>query len=78
VFEASWPTFDPSLAEEDQIELVVQVNGKVRGRVSVPAGIEEAEAVERAKQVESVQRFLEGKELRKTIYVANRLVNLVV
>jgi leucyl-tRNA synthetase len=78
VFEASWPAFDSSLAEEDQIELVVQVNGKVRGRVSVPAGIGEADAVERAVQVDSVRRFLEGKTLRKTIYVENRLVNLVV
>ncbi len=78
VFNASWPVFDASLAEEDQIELVVQVNGKVRGRVSVPAGIEQQDAVDRALQVGSVRRFVEGKALRKTIYVENRLVNLVV
>jgi leucyl-tRNA synthetase len=78
VFAASWPTFDPTLAEEDQVELVVQVNGKVRGRVSVPAGIGEADAIERAVQVESVQRFVEGKPIKKTVYVEDRLVSLVV
>jgi leucyl-tRNA synthetase len=78
VFDASWPAFEASLAEEDQIELVVQVNGKVRGRVLVPAGIGQQAAVDRALQVESVRRFVEDKPLRKTIFVENRLVNLVV
>ena len=78
VFEASWPAFDPTLAAEEEIELVVQVNGRVRGRLSVPAGIEQADAVARALEVEAVRKFVEGKPLRKTIYVENRLVNLVV
>ena len=78
VFTASWPAFDPALAAEDEIELVVQVNGRVRGRLSVPAGIEQADAISRALEVEGVRRFVEGKPLRKTIYVENRLVNLVV
>jgi len=78
VFEASWPAFDPTLAAEEEIELVVQVNGRVRGRVSVPVGIEQADAVARALEVEAVRKFVEGKPLRKTIYVENRLVNLVV
>jgi len=78
VFDASWPVFDAGLAEEDQIELVVQVNGKVRGRVSVPVGIAHEDAVTRALQLESVKRFVENRPLRKTIYVEDRLVNLVV
>ena len=78
VFDTSWPVFDAGLAEEDQIELVVQVNGKVRGRVSVPVGIAHEDAITRALQLESVQRFVEDKPLRKTIYVEDRLVNLVV
>jgi leucyl-tRNA synthetase len=78
VFAARWPAFDLELAREEEIELVVQVNGKVRGRISVPAGLAQADAVERALAVEGVQRFIEGKPLRKTIYVENRLVNLVV
>lgn len=78
VFDAEWPAFNAELAEEDQIELVVQVNGKVRGRLTVTPGISEQEAVERALAEDGVQRHVGEKGVRKTIYVADRLVNLVV
>jgi leucyl-tRNA synthetase len=78
VFDAAWPAFDPALAAEEEIELVVQVNGKVRGRVRVARGLPEADAVECAMAAEGVGRFLEGKEIRKRVYVPDRLVNLVV
>ena len=78
VFAASWPDFDPELAREQEIELVVQVNGKVRGRVAVPAGLAEPEAVARAKDAESVRKFIVDRKIRKAIYVKDRLVNLVV
>jgi leucyl-tRNA synthetase len=68
VAAARWPAFDPALAKEEEI----------RGRISVPAGLPQTDAVERALAVEGVRRFVEGKPLRKTIYVENRLVNLVV
>jgi leucyl-tRNA synthetase len=77
VFEASWPRWDENLAEEEQIELVIQVNGKVRSRVQVARGITETQAVERALQDEAVQRFVRGKKVRKTIFIEDRLVNLV-
>jgi len=78
VFEARWPEHDPELARDQEIELVVQVNGKVRGRVAVPAGLAEAEAVARATAEESVRKFIVDKQIRKAIYVVDRLVNLVV
>jgi leucyl-tRNA synthetase len=78
VFDAAWPSFDEALAAEDEIELVVQVNGKVRGRMRVPRGIAEQDAVQRAMAEEGVRRFTEGKEIRKRVYVPDRLVNLVV
>jgi leucyl-tRNA synthetase len=78
VFDAHWPAYDEALAQEEQLELVVQVNGKVRGRLRVAPGISQDEAVERALAEEAVQRFLAGKQPRKTIYVPDRLVNLVV
>ncbi len=78
VFDAAWPQYDEQLAQEEQIELVVQVNGKVRGRLKVAPGLSQDEAVERALAEESVKRFVEGKDLRKTIHVPDRLVNLVV
>jgi len=78
VFGAAWPPFDEALAAEAEIELVVQVNGKVRGRMRVPRGIPEQDAVQRALAEEGVRRFTEGKKIRKRIYVPDRLVNLVV
>ncbi len=78
VFDAPWPAYDETLAQEERLELVVQVNGKVRGRLQVAPGLPEGEVVERALAEERVQRFLEGKQLRKAIYVQDRLVNLVV
>ena len=78
VFDASWPDHDEALASEETVEIVVQVNGKVRGRITVGVGVAESDAIGSARQEESVQRFLEGKELRNTIYRENKLVNFVV
>jgi len=57
---------------------VVQVNGKVRGRVNVNRGATEAEVVALAMQDESVKKFVDGKPVRKTIYVPDRVLNLVI
>ena len=73
-----WPAFDESALEQDLVELVVQVNGKLRGRVSVPADAEKDAITEAALAEENVQRFVEGKEVRKVIVVPGRLVNVVV
>ena len=73
-----WPTYDEDLAREDEIELVVQVNGKLRGRVTVPRGLSEADALARAHAEPGVRKFIDGKPVRKVIFVPDRLVNLVV
>jgi leucyl-tRNA synthetase len=78
VFDAPWPAFDPGLARDAEIELVVQVNGKVRGRLLVAPGLAEPEAVAQARADETVRKFIGDKEIRKAIYVKDRLVNLVV
>ena len=78
VFDAGWPPYDAELAKEGEIELVVQVNGKVRGRIQVARGISQKEAVERALAEDGVRRFVDGKTIRKTVYVPDRLLNLVV
>jgi leucyl-tRNA synthetase len=78
VFDAHWPAFDEEMAREDQIELVVQVNGRVRGRVTVPAGIGEESAVARALAEDTVRRFVDAKPIKKTVYVPDKLVNLVI
>ncbi|HGY10220.1 MAG TPA: leucine--tRNA ligase, partial [Oceanithermus profundus] len=77
VFEARWPTYDEAALTADTITLVVQVNGKVRARLEVPADIGKDEALARAKAHENVRRHIEGKQLVKEIYVPGKLVNLV-
>jgi leucyl-tRNA synthetase len=78
IHEQPWPTFDPELAAEEMITLVVQVNGKLRARFDVPAAITEGEAKKAALADENVQRHIENKEIRRLIYVPGRLVNVVV
>jgi leucyl-tRNA synthetase len=78
LWEHPWPEADPALLEEDTFELVVQVNGKVRDRIQVPADLPEEELVARAKESPKVQAHLNGAEIRQTIVVPRKLVNLVV
>ncbi len=73
----SWPEVDEEAAREDEITLVVQVNGKVRDRIAVSADISEEEAKTRALASEVVQKYLEGRAPRQVIYVRGRLVNVV-
>jgi leucyl-tRNA synthetase len=72
-----WPQWDEALAKEEEITLVVQVNGKLRDRLTVPASITEAEAKEKALASPRVKAYLEGKKLVNAVYVPGRLVNLV-
>jgi leucyl-tRNA synthetase len=72
-----WPVADPALLERDTFELVIQVNGRVRDRVEVPADLPEEELVERAKASPRVRSYLDGTEIRQTIVVPRKLVNIV-
>ena len=78
IHNQSWPQWDEALAKEEEITLVVQVNGKLRDRITVPASITEAEARQKALDSQRVKAHLEGKEVSDIIYVPGRLVNLVV
>ncbi len=77
VHDQRWPEWDEELAADEVITLIVQINGKVRARIDVPAAITEEEAREHALAHENVQRFLEGLTVRKLVYVPGRLVNIV-
>ncbi len=72
-----WPEVDEAAAADDEITLVVQVNGKLRDRINVPAGISADDAKARALNSEAVVKYLEGKTPRQVIYVPGRLVNIV-
>ncbi len=78
IHQQSFPSWDDELAAEDLITLVVQVNGKVRDRLEVPADIDEASVQAQALASPKVKTFTEGKSVAKTVYVPGRLVNLVV
>ncbi|MGH7732534.1 MAG: class I tRNA ligase family protein, partial [Gemmatimonadales bacterium] len=77
VFDARWPAFDAQLAVDDSLEVVIQVNGKTRGRVTIDRGAGEPEVVTAALADPAVQRHLGGAAPKKTIYVPGRLVNFV-
>jgi leucyl-tRNA synthetase len=74
----SLPQWDESLAADEVITLVVQVNGKVRDQLEVPVDVPEEEAKQRALASQRVQGFTSGKEIRRLVYVPGRLVNIVV
>ncbi|MDQ3243255.1 MAG: class I tRNA ligase family protein, partial [Gemmatimonadota bacterium] len=76
VFDAGWPGFDESLATDELIDLVVQVNGKTRGKVSVSRHIDQDAAVEAAMGDISIAKFVAGPP-RKIVFVPGRLVNIV-
>jgi leucyl-tRNA synthetase len=78
LWKQPWPTVDPALLQRETFELVVQVNGKVRDRLQVPADLPEEELVARAKESPKVQAQLNGGEIRQTIVVPRKLVNLVI
>jgi leucyl-tRNA synthetase len=78
VMDADWPAFDPRAALEDEVEVVVQVNGKVRGRLKLARGTAEQEAVAAALADPAVRRFVDGKGIRKVIFVQDKLLSLVV
>jgi leucyl-tRNA synthetase len=73
-----WPEVDIAATKEEEITLIVQVNGKLRDRLTAPSTINEAQAKQAALDSENVQNFLEGKEPKKIIYVPGRLVNIVI
>jgi leucyl-tRNA synthetase len=78
LWEAPWPEADPAMLERETVEVVLQVNGKLRDRIQVPSAIAEEELLELARSSERVQAHLNGGEPRKTIVVPGKLVNFVV
>jgi leucyl-tRNA synthetase len=74
----SWPAFDPELARDEEVEVVVQVNGRVRARLKVAAGLGEAELIPKALAEPAVAQHINGKRVIKQIVVPDKLVNLVV
>ncbi|MFH1890472.1 MAG: leucine--tRNA ligase [Candidatus Kuenenbacteria bacterium] len=78
ITQEKWPAYDPELVKEEEIQLVIQVNGKVRDKTTVPADISEENAKQKALESEKVHKWLEGKKPKKIIYIKGKLVSIVV
>jgi leucyl-tRNA synthetase len=78
IMTAPWPEPDPAALEQDEVELVVQVNGKLRGSIRVPKAADRGAIEQLARANPNVQRFVAGQNVKKVVVVPGRLVNLVV
>jgi leucyl-tRNA synthetase len=78
VVDQKWPDFDEAKCKEEQIEIAVQVNGKIKAKIMIPADAEQADALNCAKAEENVKNAINGMNIVKEIYVKGRLVNIVV
>ena len=73
-----WPVFDEEAIKEDTVEIGVQVNGKVKGKVEIAVDEESDAAIAKAKEIHGVQNAIEGKNIVKEIYVKGKIINIVV
>ena len=73
-----WPEYNEELAKEENFELVIQVNGKVRAKIPAQKGISQADAEELAKADSTVQKWLSDSEIKKVVYVIDRLINFII
>lgn len=76
--DGEWPEWDETKLKDDMVEMPIQINGKVRATVALPRDVSKEEAVEIAKNNESIMKHMEGKTIRKVIYVPERILNIVV
>jgi len=77
VFLEVWPSYDEDAVKEEIVTVVVQVNGKVRARLEIERNTPEEEVIKTALSHENVKRHIDGKEIKKTIYIKNKILNIV-
>jgi leucyl-tRNA synthetase len=78
IFSQTWPRWDEAYIASDRVTVAVQINGKLRGTILVRTEAGEDEVMEAASQNADVMRYLDGKPIRKRVYVKNRILNLVI
>ena len=77
IVDAGWPEYDETKLVKDSVKIIFQVNGKYRGDAELPNGHSKDEAIAAAKASERVQSFIDGKTIKKEIYVPGKIVNIV-
>ena len=78
IMSEKWPQADPKFLREETILLIIQINGRLRDKIEVPADISEDEAKKLTISRENVKKWTQGKEIKKIIFVPNKLINVVV
>ena len=78
IFDISWPKYDETALVKDEIEVVVQINGKVRGKLSISSNVSKEEMEKIATEDEKIKSLIEGKEIVKIVAVPKKLVSIVV
>ncbi len=78
ISEQEWPSFDSNLIVEETVTVVIQVNGKVRGKIEMPLSSTEEEILEKISSISEIQKWLENQTIKKTIYIENKILNIVV
>ena len=77
IVKTEWPPYDPEAVSEDEILIVIQINGKLRDRITIPTSYEEDEVKTWALKSERIRKLVEGKEIKRVILVPKKLVNIV-
>jgi leucyl-tRNA synthetase len=78
IIDQPWPSYDASLCVSDTVEVAVQINGKLRGTITIDTSAAQADVIQSAKEVPNVAKHLEGKDIKKEIYIEGKLVSIVV
>ena len=76
--EIKWPTINQNILEKDKVNFVVQINGKKRGILSVDKNIDEKEILIKINENTKIKKFIENKNIKNTIFIPNKLVNIIV
>ena len=77
ISKVAWPSWNPEMVKDEEVEIVIQINGKVRSKMMLPADLSRDELEKRAMAQDKVREYIDGKEIRRVIVVPNRLVNIV-
>lgn len=78
IYKSTWPKYDEEKTKDEKFELVIQVNGKVRGKIEADSNLSEEEMKELAFNLDNVKKYIEGSEIQKVVVIPNKLVNIVV
>ena len=78
VGKLEWPKYNLSIINDDEIKIVVQINGKKRSILSIKKGIEENDVLDLAKKDKIIEKYLKNKEVKKIIFIKDRLINILI